>query len=141
MNNNPNIKLYSFTLDCKDPQELANFYAAMLGWEVVYADAEFAVAGAPGVQQGAYPGITFQRSSAYRPPVWPDAPEAQRQMAHLDFAVNDIEQAVQHALTCGATEAAEQFSEHWRVMFDPAGHPFCLCGMKELMESPHFALR
>jgi len=20
-----------------------------------------------------------------------------------------------------------QFSENWRVMLDPAGHPFCLC--------------
>ena len=45
-------------------------------------------------------------------------------MAHLDFAVNDLEKAVQHAINCGATMAAEQFSEGWRVMFDPAGHPF-----------------
>jgi len=45
--------------------------------------------------------------------------------AHLDFAVNDLEEAVQHAINCGATMAAEQFSEEWRVMFDPAGHPFC----------------
>ena len=31
--------------------------------------------------------------------------------------------------------AAEQFSEEWRVMFDPAGHPFCLCRMKAIFES------
>ena len=43
-------------------------------------------------------------------------------MAHLDFAVNDLEEAVQHAINCRATMAAEQFSEEWRVMFDPAGH-------------------
>ena len=36
--------------------------------------------------------------------------------------------------------AAEQFSEGWRVMFDPAGHPFCLCQMKAIFESDKFAL-
>lgn len=36
--------------------------------------------------------------------------------------------------------ADEQFSDDWRVMIDPAGHPFCLCQMKSIMESSHFAL-
>jgi len=134
------IKMYSFTVDCKDPHELAKFYAALLGWEIVFFNEEYAIIGAPGTQQGTYPGITFQRNSAYQPPVWPDAPEAQQQMAHLDFAVNDLEKAVQHAIDCGATIADEQFSDDWRVMFDPVGHPFCLCQMKSIIESTHFAL-
>ena len=62
-------------------------------------------------------------------------------MAHLDFAVNDLEKAVQHAVRCGAAVAEEQFSDAWRVMLDPAGHPFCLCQMKSMMESACFALR
>lgn len=76
------------------------------------------------MSQGAYPGILFQRNPEYCPPVWPEEPGVQQQMAHLDFAVNDLEEAVQHAINCGATMAAERFSEEWRVMFDPAGHPF-----------------
>lgn len=76
MANELKIKLYSFTLDCIDPHELAKFYAALLGWEVVFFDKEYACVGAPGTQQGAYPGITFQRNPQYQPPVWPDAPEA-----------------------------------------------------------------
>jgi len=134
------IKLYAFTIDCKDPHELAKFYAALMGWEVVFSGEEYAVVGAPGAQQGAYPGITFQQNPDYKPPVWPDAPEAQQQMAHLDFAVNDLEQAVGHAIHCGATISDAQFSEDWNVMFDPAGHPFCLCQMKSVVESAHFAL-
>ena len=62
-------------------------------------------------------------------------------MAHLDFAVNDLEQAVAHALACGAVIAEQQFSDGWRVMFDPEGHPFCLCNMKEMFDSEGFALR
>jgi hypothetical protein len=61
-------------------------------------------------------------------------------MAHLDFAVNDLEKAVDHAIQCGATRSEQQFSSKWTVMFDPAGHPFCLCEMKSVMESEHFAL-
>lgn len=134
------IKLYAFTMDCTDPRELAEFYAALLKWEVVFCDEEYACVGPLGAQQGAYPGITFQGNPAYQPPVWPDVPEAQQQMAHLDFAVNDVEKAVRHAVHCGATVANEQFSDNWTVMIDPAGHPFCLCQMKSVIESDHFAL-
>ncbi|WRS26871.1 VOC family protein [Oscillospiraceae bacterium MB08-C2-2] len=134
------IKMYSFTLDCKEPLELAKFYAALLEWAIVFHNEDFAIAGAPGAQQGGYPGITFQRNDEYEPPVWPAEPKAQQQMAHMDFAVNDLEKAVQHAVVCGATVAEQQFSEGWTVLFDPAGHPFCLCSMEPLFESPGFAL-
>jgi len=140
MDNELKIKMYSFTVDCPDPYKLAKFYAALLKWEVAFFDKEYACLGAPGTQQGAYPGITFQYNPEYIPPTWPQAPEAQQQMAHLDFAVNDLEKAVQHAIDCGATIADEQFSDDWRVMFDPVGHPFCLCQMKSIIESTHFAL-
>ena len=62
------------------------------------------------------------------PPVWPEEPGAQQQMAHLDFIVPDREtmpQAVQHALACGAAMAPVQFSDSWVTLTDPAGHPFC----------------
>ncbi|AUA29227.1 hypothetical protein HMPREF3081_09735 [Clostridium sp. HMSC19D02] len=70
----------------------------------------------------------------------PEKPESQQQMAHMDFAVKDLEEAVQYAIHCGATIAEEQFTDDWRVMIDPAGHPFCLCQMKSIMESSHFSL-
>lgn len=140
MENELKIKMYSFTMDCKEPYELAKFYAALLNWEIPFHDEEWACVGPPGREQGAYPGIMFQRNPEYEPPVWPEQPGAQQQMAHLDFVVNDLEKAARHALACGATFAKEQFSEDWRVMLDPAGHPFCLCGMKSVIESPHFAL-
>ena len=135
------IKLYAFTLDCKNPRELAEFYAVLLNWEIPFSNDDFACLGAPGTAQGEYPGILFQRNPTYEPPVWPQEPQAQQQMAHMDFAVNDLEKAVQHAVDCGAKVADKQFSDDWRVMFDPAGHPFCLCQMKSVIESPYFALR
>lgn len=141
MNNEPNIKLSALTLDCKDPIALSEFYAKLLHWDVPFHDSNYAVVGPPGVHQGGYPGITLQRNPAYEPPVWPEEPGAQQQMAHMDFAVNDLEQAVAYAVDCGAAIAQSQFSNHWTVMFDPAGHPFCLCEMKAVFDSPHFALQ
>lgn len=141
MTNELKIKMYAFTLDCPDPYELAKFYAALLKWEIAFSNEEYVCLGAPGMEQGQYPGITFQRNLEYTPPLWPQIAKAQQQMAHLDFAVNDVEKAVQHAINCGATLAKEQFSDHWTVMLDPAGHPFCLCKMKSLIESDHFSLQ
>ena len=141
MEDRAKIKLYSFTVDCEDPYALAKFYAELLGWEIPYHDGEWACVGAPGAGQGAYPCLTFQRNPAYRPPVWPEAPGEQQQMAHLDFAVDDLERAVEHAVRCGAAVADQQFTDAWRVMRDPAGHPFCLCRMKAVLEGPECALR
>ena len=141
MSKGQDIKLYALTLDCKDPYKLATFYAALLQWEIPFFDEEYACVGAPGAAQGAYPGITFQRNPEYKPPVWPAKPGAQQQMAHLDFAVYDLEKAVEHAVRCGATIADEQFSDGWKVMLDPEGHPFCLCKMTSLFENVDFALR
>ena len=137
------IKMHALVLDCKNPLELANFYAALLKWEIAYIgdNEEYVMIGSPEAQrQGMYPRIAFQRNLEYIPPVWPEKPEAQQQMAHIDFVVNDLEKAVQHAVECGATVADAQFSDDWKVMLDPAGHPFCLCQMKSIFESPHFAL-
>jgi len=141
MNDELKIKMYSFTLDCKAPHDLAKFYASLLCWEVMYMDEDWACVYAPGTGQGGYPGLLFQRNPEYLPPVWPEEPGAQQQMAHLDFAVNDLEKSVQHAVDCGAAISPSQFSDNWTVMFDPAGHPFCLCAMKEMMESESFHLK
>lgn len=142
MSNSVNIKMYSTTLDCKEPLVLAEFYAKLMKWVVIKFDQEdnFVIVAPPSAENGSYPGITIQRNPNYIPPVWPEEPQAQQQMAHIDFAVDDMEGAVRYALDAGATKAAQQFSEHWTVMFDPAGHPFCLCNMKHVFDSPHFAL-
>ncbi len=52
-------------------------------------------------------------------------------MTHLDFHVEDIPAFAEHALACGATLSPVQEAEEWRVMFDPAGYPFCVCSAPE----------
>lgn len=140
MDNEFKIKMYSFTLDCLEPDKLADFYAALLKWDRIIFDEDYVCVYPPGAKQGSYPCILFQRNPQYRPPVWPEEPDTQQQMAHLDFAVNDMDKSVQYAIQCGAKVADKQFSNNWTVMIDPAGHPFCLCLMKSIMDSDQFKL-
>ena len=58
------------------------------------------------------------------PPVWPDPTGPQQ--AHLDLAVEDLDEAEERVLALGAVKPDFQPGETWRVYADPAGHPFCL---------------
>jgi hypothetical protein len=48
-------------------------------------------------------------------------------MMHFDFQVADLDSAVAEATALGAPVADHQPPQNLRVLFDPAGHPFCLC--------------
>ena len=119
-----NLVGWNVVLDSDNANELSKFYEKLLGW-TRFPGEEYTVL-ANVEQQGFPTWITFQQADDYVPPVWPAAIDEQQQMAHLDFHVEDVEEAVKHALSCGATMAENQFEDGWRVMIDPAGHPFCL---------------
>ena len=58
-------------------------------------------------------------------PTWPEP--GQQQQMHLDVSVDDLDEAVGRTVALGAREAThQQDPSSWRVMIDPAGHPFCL---------------
>ncbi len=113
---------WGVVLDSPDAQALAQFYADLLGWRIDSEDAEFCtLAPEDGV---AY--VATQRSPDYVRPVWPNAPDAQQMMLHLDVEVTDLPRAVEHAVSLGASVAEHQPQHDVRVMLDPDGHPFCL---------------
>jgi hypothetical protein len=61
----------------------------------------------------------------YVAPTWPAA-EVPKQI-HLDLAVTDLDAAVAEAERLGARVAPFQPApDRWRVLLDPADHPFCL---------------
>jgi catechol 2,3-dioxygenase-like lactoylglutathione lyase family enzyme len=110
-------------IDCADAEAMADFYGRLLGWEVTFRDGSgFVLMRDP----AGGTGLAFQQESWYRPPTWPETPETQDKMMHLDIKAEDLEAAVAHALACGARLAEHQPQERVRVMLDPAGHPFCL---------------
>ncbi|MFF9864995.1 MULTISPECIES: VOC family protein [unclassified Streptomyces] len=112
-------------IDCPEPLELAEFYAAVLGGEVRSDpddDGEWVDLYLPGGQR-----LAFQRAPGLRAPEWPRA-DRNSQQFHLDLDVQDLDAAEEQVLALGAKALdADDRTRSWRVYADPAGHPFCLC--------------
>jgi catechol 2,3-dioxygenase-like lactoylglutathione lyase family enzyme len=116
----PTFRYVAVTFDCPDPAELARFYGDALGLPVAYSTDGFVLLGQEGT-----PGLGFNRLSDYRRPTWPDP--SQEKQAHLELGVDDLDAAQARILALGAVEPATQPDPgRWRVLLDPAGHPFCI---------------
>lgn len=114
------VRWRSVELDCADPVALADFWARLLHGEVVRRTPELCRVRA---DNGMH--LTAARVDDYRSPDWPDGPRPKQ--IHLDLSVDDLDAAEQAARALGAQRAATQPQpDRWRVLFDPAGHPFCL---------------
>lgn len=117
-----NISKINIVVDCKDAGILAEFYSKLLGWDWTHPQANgwAAITSPEGMV------MAFQEIEDYQLPVWPWRKEEQGQMLHLDFYVDNLDEAVAYAIQIGAKLADEQYFRTSRTMIDPAGHPFCL---------------
>ena len=117
------IRLGNVMVDCGDEQTLQRFYGQLLNWETTTLFGRPAVRSAEGVV------FLFCQEEDYVPPVWPEKDGCQQKQMHFDFQVPDVRAAVAYCESIGARKSPVQFFEPDRecVMFDPAGHPFCLC--------------
>jgi len=116
---NSGVRLAAVSLDSSDPAGLADFYRQLLGLELYFESPDFVALRGAGVL------LTTQRVADHVRPDWPSGP-APKQI-HLELAVQDLEAAESTALALGATKADEQPNpDNWRVLVDPAGHPFCI---------------
>jgi len=105
------------TLDCADPETLAAFWKAALGYEEIARVDNFVVLGpAPGVFKLALQGV-------------PESKPGKNRM-HLDLWVPDIEAEARRLEALGATRRREEpFDEHgflWYQLADPEGNEFCV---------------
>ena len=73
----------TFILDCPDPEQLARFYADVLGWDVLGANDPMVFIGGHGQEMG------FQRVADFRPPDWPG--QVVPQQMHLDVFLDDLD--------------------------------------------------
>lgn len=121
--NKANIESFNVVLDSPDPQRLANFYGQLLGWDVTHDDPTWSKVSNP--EGGA--GISVQLEELYQPPTWPARRGDQLMMSHLDFTVQDVDQAVADVQAAGGSLAETQPSpKDFTVLLDPDGHPFCV---------------
>lgn len=115
----PALRFAGVSLDCADPAVLADFYLALLGGETLWQSAGSVGIRVPGVV------LAMQRVEEYRPPAWPGS-----SVVHLDLtAGGNPGAAAARAVSAGAVLADYQPDPRWRVLLDPAGHPFCITTM------------
>ncbi len=116
------FRISSTVLGTPDPRAAADFYLALLGWQVVHETDDW-IAIKP--SDGGH-GLAFQREELYARPAWPAESGEQQMQAHLDIGVTDLAAGIARAEQLGAAQAAYQPQDDVRVMLDPDGHPFCL---------------
>lgn len=118
------VCLGNVAIDCKDARKLQDFYAELLGWEKREKYDCPAVSSQSGIV------LLFMQADDfdYMRPVWPEQPGKQQKQMHFDFQVDELPTAVKQAEAIGAVRAESQYGgDDWVTMFDPEGHPFCLC--------------
>ncbi|WP_129842271.1 VOC family protein [Streptomyces sp. RFCAC02] len=118
-------------LDCPDPRALAAFYSDVLGWPI---DEEHSDDGWVEIRGGApAERFAFQLSEGYRPPEWPGTEHPQQMHIDLDVPESRLDEAERDVLTLGARllQGDDGGQRGFRVYADPAGHPFCLCRVRD----------
>lgn len=120
------MRFVGVSLDCDDPAELAEFYLRLLGGQLVWCHP-----GSAGVRAGVL--LVMQRVADYRPPTWPGS-----SIVHLDLTAGDqLAEPEARAVSLGARHVEPQPDPRWRVLLDPAGHPFCITTVTPLPQVPH----
>jgi catechol 2,3-dioxygenase-like lactoylglutathione lyase family enzyme len=107
---------HSAVVDCRDPEALAAFWCAVLGYEVVSrGDRQVDIAKDPGT----FPGITFLRTPS---------PKRAKNRLHLDLNPADHEAEVERLVELGATrlDIGQGRNTPWTVLADPEGNEFCI---------------
>jgi predicted enzyme related to lactoylglutathione lyase len=110
---------FGLVLDCTDPERLAEFWSAALGYANVGCAGAY-VALYP--RDGNGPKLLLQRVTETK---------TTKNRMHLDIEIPDIESEAERLIGLGAHRINDgTCSEHgssWLLMADPEGNEFCIC--------------
>lgn len=110
----------TFVLDCNDPEALAGFWTAALGYVRLEEGEPIAIGTSPeGGVDG--PVLLLQRVPE---------PKAAKNRMHLDLHTDDLDGEVDRLVGLGARRLAEPQEDRgwcWVVMADPEDNEFCVC--------------
>lgn len=112
---------YSVVIDAHDIHTQSRFWAAVLGYDVVFeVETEAAVA----KNDHTYPGLVFV-------PV-PETKTIKNRL-HIDLNPDDQNAEVERLLALGATRAdvGQGDDKSWVVLADPEGNEFCVLTARE----------
>ena len=111
-------RIAALALDAVDPRPVADFWCAVLGWQVVEAD-----------DSGVSIGPADGRGTSIDVLKVPEAKTVKNRM-HLDLRADDgtTEQELARLLALGArrVDVGQEPDVSWVVLADPEGNEFCL---------------
>lgn len=109
---------FGLVLDCADPDRLAEFWSAALGYTTLGGAGSYVLLVDEG---GTQPKLLLQRVPE---------PKTRKNRMHLDIECHDVAGEAVRLEALGATRVEGPMSEHgstWIVMHDPEGNEFCVC--------------
>ncbi|MGW7079919.1 VOC family protein [Streptomyces sp. NPDC054871] len=119
----PVAKVSSYAFWGHDGKELAKFYAAALGWQLTQEFPDENGIPTAFLVTDSSTTYVFYTAKEFKAPNWPE----DELPFHLDLAFDDVAAGEQRLLELGATKPAHQpGGEHWTVLLDPSGQPFCI---------------
>ena len=108
-------------VDCRDPESLAAFWAAVLDYRVLSREEDEVEIGPEAGFGGPAPTLVFGRVAE---------PKTGKLRLHIDLSPTDRDQddELQRLLDLGARPAdvGQTGEESWHVLQDPEGNEFCL---------------
>lgn len=114
-------RLTELVLDCREPERLAQFWCAVLGYVRLGEDDGAVEIGPETGFGGPAPTLVFSPSVE---------PKSTKLRLHLDVnpTDRDQDQELQRLLELGAQRAdvGQRGTESWHVLADPEGNEFCL---------------
>ena len=115
----PEQATIGIVLDCADPDKLANFWAAALGYTHLGTFENYAML-VPDGQPG--PKLLLQQVPE---------PKAGKNRMHLDIETPAIDDTAKRLEALGANRVEiaprNELGHKWIVMADPEGNEFCVC--------------
>jgi predicted enzyme related to lactoylglutathione lyase len=110
------LRLFSITMDCDDPVQLAEFWAEVTGYDVQTANEHIAVLTGDGTV-----GPRFMLIKV------PEDKTAKNRM-HIDLGTTDLDREVDRVVGLGATLKGryEEWGVTWATLADPEGNEFCI---------------
>jgi catechol 2,3-dioxygenase-like lactoylglutathione lyase family enzyme len=112
-------------VDCRDPEALAAFWAAVLDYRVLSREEDEVEIGPEAGFGGPAPTLVFGRVAD---------PTPGKLRLHIDVSPTDRDQddELQRLIDLGARPAdvGQTGEESWRVLQDPEGNEFCLLGSR-----------
>jgi catechol 2,3-dioxygenase-like lactoylglutathione lyase family enzyme len=116
-------RITEVVIDCRDPETLAEFWCAVLGFAVLERDENGDIEIGPAGTEPGDAGLTLVLSRS-------DAPRQGKLPVHFDVNATDRDQdeELQRLFDLGARTAdvGQTGEESWHVLADPEGNEFCL---------------